>query len=266
MARKKVLSKEDSFKEIMKKKEFSGLPLEDVKLIYSLFDEDSFGEEEKIKKSRALLKKVYTAFTSKKLLIDKGKEPFWFLKKHMSTKERFPFYEKLYLKILRGFNKKDKILVYDLGSGVNGFSYPFFKKLGFEVKYVGFESIGQLVSLQNKYFKGNGNFKCLHRSLFDLKSVKKEIKKGAGKKIVFLFKVIDGLEMVKRNYSKKLLESLVPLVDLVVLSFATRSLVSRKKFFVKRNWIKKFIEENFSVLGSFEMGEEEYLLFSKKGL
>jgi len=42
--------------------------------------------------------------------------------------------------------------------------------------------------------------------------------------------VIDSLEVIERNYSKKLLKEIVPLVDLVVLSFATRSLGKRSKF------------------------------------
>jgi len=78
-----------------------------------------------------------------------------------------------------------------------------------------------------------------------------------------LFKVIDSLEVIERNYSKKLLEEIVPLVDKVVLSFATRSLGKRSKFNVQRSWIKKFINENFELLEDFEIGGERYFSFRK---
>ena len=56
----------------------------------------------------------------------------------------------------------------------------------------------------------------------------------------------------------------MPLAERVVVSFATRSLVSRKKFNVKRSWIKNFIKENFNVLDEFELGGEEYVVFENK--
>ena len=157
---------------------------------------------------------------------------------------------------------RGKISVIDLGAGVNGFSYGFFKNK--KINYVGVEAVGQLVELMNYFFEKNKiSGRAFHLSLFDLDKLKELIKKQKKPKVVFLFKVIDSLEVIERNYSKKLLEKIVPLVDKVVLSFATRSLDKRSKFSAQRSWIKKFINENFELLEDFEFGGERYLVFQK---
>jgi len=257
------MNKEELIKKIISKKEFSQLPLEDVKLVFEKVDKKDYLDEEKVKLTRDLLRKMYTVFLSNKLLNFKNKESSWFLKKHFSTNERFSHYSEIYSKIFEGI--KGEVSVYDLGCGANGFSSEFFpKKL--KINYFGVEAVGQLVEIQNKFFEKKKNFEFFHESLFNYEMIKEILKKGKGKKIVFLFKVLDSLEMVKRNYSKKLLLGLSSLTDFFVVSFATKSLVSKKKFFVQRNWFYSFLEENFEILKKFEIGNEEYLLFSKKDL
>lgn len=269
------MEKNELIKKIMKKKEFSDLPKKDVKRILKKIDEEDLLDEERIKKTRALLKKVYTVFTSKKLLNIRDKDPEWFLKKHASTRERLDYYEFIYHRALEGLS--DKVSVIDLGAGVNGFSYNKFLKSGFKVEYFAVEPIGQLVKLMNYYFKTKGlESSCaIKESLFELEKIKKIIKQvghcsvypkvqDKRAKIIFLFKVLDSLEMVERNYSKKLLLELVPLVDRIVVSYATKSLISGKRFFAKRKWLKEFIEENFKVIDEFEAGIENYIIFRKK--
>ena len=47
------------------------------------------------------------------------------------------------------------------------------KEVGFDVSYFGFEAVGQLVDLQNNYFKKEKkNAKCFWGSLFELGEVK----------------------------------------------------------------------------------------------
>ena len=41
---------------------------------------------------------------------------------------------------------------------------------------------------------------------------------------------LDSLEMLEKDFSKKLLKKIVPLVDKVVVSFATRSLGNGQRF------------------------------------
>ena len=68
---------------------------------------------------------------------------------------------------------------------------------------------------------------------------------------------------MQRDYSKTLINEIAPLSDKVVLSFATKSLGSRKKFSAQRNWILKFIEDNYKILDDFELGGERYIIFKK---
>ena len=257
---------EELYQKIIQKKEFSKLPRRDVELAYSQFERRETIDEEKIKLTRALLHRVFGAFLSEKLLnkkiIDK-KSIEKILKRHISTRERFNFYSELYERILKDFTDK-KINVIDLGAGINGLSYKYFDSNS--VNYISVESIGQLVELMNYYFRCEKikNAKAFHLSLFELEKVKELTKKQKGRKIVFLFKVVDSLEMLERDYSKKLLKKIVPLVDRVVVSFATRSLISKKSFSVKRYWFENFIKDNFNVLDTFELGGEKYFVFRKK--
>ncbi|MCA9487441.1 MAG: hypothetical protein KC516_00590 [Nanoarchaeota archaeon] len=245
---------------ITEKKEFSRLPEKDVEMIFEKFNKPYLTDLEKIKKTRDLLRKVYSVFASGKLLTLKNRDSEWILKKHISTRERFPFYQEIYNKLLGDYKKS--LTVFDLGCGVNGFSYSFFP---FSLNYFGVESIGQLVDLQNHYFKSEKiRGLVIHESLFNLEKIKKILSKGKGKKIIFLFKVIDSLEMVERNYSKKFLEEVSSKVNKIVVSFATRSLMKRSKFRVNRNWIYYFIKENFNLEEDFEIGAERYLVFSKR--
>lgn len=251
---KSILSK------IREKREFSQLPEKDIEMAFSHFEKRQTSEDEKIKLTRELLRKVFSAFISKKLLSLKNKEPEWILRKHISTRERIKYYPEIYRRILNELNKKINII--DLGAGINGFSYNYFKKLKYDVKYIAVESVGQLTELMNFYFKSNKiNANAIHLSLFELDKIKKLIKEQKGEKVIFLFKVIDALEMIKRDYSKELISEITPLADRVVLSFATKSLGNREKFNAKRSWIVDFIKENFIVLDDFEIAGERYIVF-----
>lgn len=249
------------FKKIILKKEFSQLPKTDIERVWKIFEKRQTSDEEKIKLTRDLLRKVYFAFGSLKLLnpkiVDK-KTPEEILKKHISTRERFENYKKVYNFVVGDFKNKN-ISIIDLGCGINGFSYKFFLK---KINYFGVEAVGQLVDLTNYYFdKEKINGKVFHESLFDLEEIKYLINKIKKPKIIFLFKVLDSLEMIERNYSKRLLREILPLAEKVVVSFATRSLISKKKFNVKRYWFENFVKEmNWKILNDFEKGGERYIV------
>ncbi len=252
--------KKELIEKITQKKEFSKLREIDVELAFGKFDKKEFSDLDKIKLTRDLLRKVFSAFTSQKLLSIKEKDPEWFLKKHLSTRERFNFYDLLYERILKD-QKKPSVI--DLGSGINGFSYNYLKK--FYVNYVAVDSIGQFIDLMNHYFKKEKlKGKAFHLSLFELEEIKSLIKRTKKPRTVFLFKAIDSLEMIERDYSKKLLSEIFPLVDRVIISFATRSLVRGTRFRAQRKWILNFVKENFEVLDDFELGNERYLMIEKK--
>lgn len=246
------------FDQITSKADFSKLLKMDVEKAFEHFEMRQVSIEEKIRLTRDLLRKVFSAFTSKKLLSLKDKDPEWVLNRHISTKERLPYYKELYERLLKGF---DKLTIFDLGAGINGFSYNFFPQGTY---YIGVEAMGQLVDLMNYYFKTRGlEARALHESLFNLGEIKKYLNQVKGTKFIFLLKTIDSLEMLERDYSKFFLKEIVPLVDRVVVSFATRSLIKKTKFKVKRNWIISFIKDNFEVLDEFELGSEKYLVFKE---
>ena len=255
---------EESYLKIILKKDFSKLPRGDVEIAYSKFEKRQVSEDEKIRLTRDLLRKVFSGFASGKLLSLKNKSEEWVLRKHLSTRERLPYYDKVYSRILNRFKEDEKISIVDLGSGVNGFSYNRLVKRNPEIDYLAIEAVGQLVDLMNDYFKRKKfNAIAIHKSLFEIDSIKKIIKKTKGAKILFLFKVLDSLEMLGRDYSKKFLLELVPTAKLAVISFATESMMRRKKFFAKRNWIINFIEENFTIVDNFNTGNESYLIVKK---
>jgi hypothetical protein len=251
------------FEKITEKKEFSQLPEKDVEMSFKIFEKRQEGDEEKIRLTRDLLRKVFSGFSSSKLFSLKNKSPEWILRKHLSTRERFSYYVEVYRRILRGFNKQVNII--DLGAGVNGFSYDFFKKAGFSISYLGVEAVGQLVDLMNSYFeKIQGNARAEHLSLFDLEKIEDILKKTKKPRVVLMFKIIDSLEMLKRDYSKELLIQVSKLSERIILSFATESMIKRKSFKVNRKWILDFCKENFKIKDDFEIAGERYIVLEKR--
>ena len=257
------MNQEDILKRVTEKREFSQVPEKDIEVAYSHFVRRQTSDEEKIRLTRELLHKVFGAFGSKKLLSPKDKDAKWILRKHISTRERLPFYKEIYKRILKNAGKR--VSAVDLGCGINGFSYDYFKELGVSVNYVGVEALGQLVDLTNQHFKRNQiKGKVIHASLFKLEKVKDIIKKEKKPRIVFLFKTLDSLEMLKRDYSFRLLEEVSKISDKVCVSFATRSLVKRERFRAKRAWLTRFIEEKFKITDDFELGGERYIVFKNR--
>ena len=250
---------EQLIQKITSKKEYSQLPMKDVELAFEKFDKEKYSDEEKVKLTRKLLREVFSSFTSQKLLSLKEKDAEWVLKKHVSTRERLLYYPELYKRILKNLDKE--ISVIDLGAGVNGFSYDFFPG---GVDYLAVEGMKQLVDLMNDYFKREKiKGKAIHLSLFELDKVKTEIKKMKSPRVIFLFKTIDSLEMLEKDYSKKLILEISILVERIVVSFAVKSMGKGIRFRAKRDWIIDFIKENFKIEEDFELGGERYLSFRK---
>jgi hypothetical protein len=275
-----MISRDELINKIIEKKDFSQLPRKDVELAFEKFEKKTNSEYQSLKLTRNFLRKIYSSFSSRKLFGETvvGKDKGWILMKHKSTKERLEFYSEIYSRIFENISgAQEEISIFDLGCGVNGLTFDLIekniKKLNNQVKvnYVGVEAVGQLVDLGNNHFKENKlDKKCkyYHESLFDTKKIKNIINTISGFKIIFLFKVIDSLEVLERNYSKTLISWLLEDkdlgVDLIVLSFATRSLGNRKKFSVQRGWLLKFIDDNFKILDNFEVGGEKYIVFEKR--
>jgi len=258
------MNREEILEKITEKKEFSQLPKKDVERAYERFERRQCSDEEKIRLTRDLLRRAFTAFMGRKIMNPKDKDARWFLLRHVSTKERFDFYERLYSRILNDFDKKE-ISIIDLGAGINGLSYYFFEKIGRKVKYIGVEGVKQLVDVVNYFFNKNKiNAVVINESLFEIKKIKEIVKEQKRPRICFLFKTVDSLEMLKRDYTKEFLSEIVPLCDKFVVSFATRSLFKKHLFKVRRDWAIKYIKENFNILDEFELGNERYILFKSR--
>lgn len=254
---------------IKQKKEFSELPEKDIEIAFWKFDKDRYSDEEKVKLTRNLLRKVYSGFGGKRILSFKGKSAKEILEKHLSTRERFPNYEEIYGRLLKWFDKNKNLSVIDLGAGVNGFSYGFFKKIGFKkIHYLSVEAVGQLAEITKDFFeKENIDAESHHESLFDKEKIYSLMKKQKSPKIIFMFKVIDSLETMKRDYTKEFLEDMKDFLskeDVVVISFATESWYKRKKFFANRKWLIDFLEDNFDFADDFSTTGERYIVFRKK--
>lgn len=256
------MDKKELIKKITQKKEFSKIPIRDIEIALDKFYNPHFSEEEIVKKVRNFLRKIFSGFSGKKLMGWKEKPPEEILRKHLSTRERLEDYEEIYQRVLKNLPKKISII--DMGAGVNGFSYPFFKSIGKEVDYVAIEAIGQFVELTNNYFKKTKDkITAIHATLFDLEKIKEIVLKNKTPRIAFLFKVVDSLEKVERDYTKKLLEEIVPILDRVVISFPTESWMKRKKFHVQRKWLTDFIQKKWNFIDDFTIKGERYLVFEK---
>ena len=247
-------------KKIMSKKEFSDIPESLVERVIQKVYNKEMDEREVVKKTRALLRKNLAAFLSRNLLKKKLLETEKILRSHTSTRERYPYYDMIYKEILRVVEEKEPSII-DLGAGINGLSYDYFLINGYKPRYIAIEAVGQLVDLMNQYFETHDiNGRAIKMDLFNLEELLEVVRNTDKPRIVFLFKLIDGLEIIERDYSKRLLLALKPLTDLMVISIPTRSLSSRRKFRATREWLKKFLRENFEIVKNFSIPGEEFII------
>jgi hypothetical protein len=238
-------------KEVKKKREFSGLPDSVVERAVGIAGDD-------VKEVRALLRKYFGVFLTNRVLKGKGD----LLGSHMSSKKRD--YEKFYEEIFSGIDEVGSIV--DLGCGANGFSYGFLRDVVGDVDYVGVEAAGQLVDHMNKYFEESDfSAKAVVGDLFDIKGVLKILESAKKPRVVFLFQVVDALENLEKDFSKRFLLEISKESEWIVLSLPTESLGGRKKFAVRRKWMMDFLRENFLVEKEFPMfGEKIIILKNKK--
>jgi hypothetical protein len=246
-------SNKDLISLVKKKSEFSELPDSVVMKALNSFEISKIKNlDEKVKETRAFLRKYFTVFITNKLVSGKlGNEEI--LEKHISSKNRD--YQTLYER----FDFESKNIV-DLGAGLNGFSYPYLASN----RYVAVEAIKVFVDVMNNYFQKNKLNAVAHNiDLFNLTHIR-DLIKLENMPVVFLFNVIDALEKLERDYSKKLLLEIVPVSEKIIVSFPTRSLTGKSKFYTNRDWILTFIKENFDILDDFEQEGERFIIFKKK--
>jgi hypothetical protein len=239
--------------EIKKKKEFSELPDSIVERAAEMSKGD-------VKESRALLRKYFGVFLTNKIM--KGKGSFDdLLMAHMSSKKRN--YNEFYKDIFSDGENVGSIV--DLGAGMNGFSYNYLKDVLGDVDYLAVEAAGQEVEHMNNYFKENGfSAKAVVWDLFEVDKIKGLLKGQKKPRVVFLFQVVDALENLERDFSKKFISEISKECEKIVLTLPTESLGGRKKFAVQRKWILDFLEEKFVIERNFEEDGELIIILKNK--
>jgi len=243
-------------KEVKNKRELSMLPNSIIQNALDLNQQD-------VKITRAFLRKYFGVFLTNKVLKLKYEK---ILKSHISSKKRD--YLQLYSLIHSVIGGEVKSIIV-LGCGANGFSYPFILGEFGEVSYIGLEAVGQIVSNTNTFFQEN-NFKeakVVQTDIFDLEKIKQSISKMPSRRVIFLFQVIDALESIEKNFSKKLLleiRSILSFNDTLIISNSKKSISGRSNFLSKRDWLKNFLSENFQIINEFSLFDEDMIIFKKK--
>ena len=249
--------------EVKEKKEYSGLNdnfvrrvMKPYELKYNVYEPKQ--RKKFVKEVRAKLRELYGAFllpTNKKRNDALNKIKSWddkegcerVLKMHISTKERYRYYEKIYSWLK---SKTPVYTVFDIGCGYNIFSMPW---LG-NVHYYGLEINKDDVDFCNAYlnkFQLTGAIR--YGDVFDFEKFMKV-------DVVFLFKVLEGFEALERGFTEKLLKKLD--CDYILVSFATRSLGGGKVISEKRlKWFLELVD----VVERKKFGDEVYFLCRKKG-
>ncbi len=235
-------------KEVSRKKEFSGLPDSIVKRALDLSGGD-------VKAARALLRKYFGVFLTNRVLKGSGD----LLGMHMSSKKRD--YEKFYGEVFSEIENVGTVI--DLGCGVNWLSYEWLPE---GVSYIGIEAVGQLVKLGNDYFKERGlDNKIVWMDLFDVGGVVGLLKEAKRPRVVFMLQVVDAMEGLERDFSKRFILEVAKECDWIVLSFSMESLGGRKKFVAQRKWMMDFLVKNFLTKKTLvSRGEKIIILKNKK--
>ena len=157
---------------------------------------------------------------------------------HRSTKERLPYYGKIYKKIF----SLDIDSILDLGSGLNIFSYPFIPNK--KIEYIATELTDDDCNLIDDYFKLMECFGLRGGSLKgDLINLKYFPKTDA----CFIFKILDSLEELKRDMSRDLLGRIKS--KYIIVSFPTKTLSGKVLSKKRLSWFNKIAKtyETFEV-------------------
>ncbi|MBU0472036.1 MAG: hypothetical protein KKF89_03040 [Nanoarchaeota archaeon] len=202
--------------------------------------------EEKYSKKEELLSKI-TAKNKDKILRE-------ILSLHKSSKERIPYYKKIYKKIFEITKKPESIL--DLACGLNPLSYEW---LGCKPRYVASDISSKDLSFIQTFFnkikiKGETERIDLTENIDYIQKKKFDI--------CFLFKALDSIEARNRHASKKIIEKINS--DWIVVSFSKVSLGGGKEIKKsKRNWFVNFLKKNNYHYEEFEIPNEYFIVVKK---
>ncbi|RME30964.1 hypothetical protein D6789_04110 [Candidatus Woesearchaeota archaeon] len=174
---------------------------------------------------------------------------------HQSSKERLPFYPRVYREIFSRTGVPSTIL--DIGCGANPYSYHF---LGCKPRYVAVDLPSDELALLNTFFERagiDGEVKGL-----DVVDDADCIGKLGSFDVCFCFKLLDSLETVKRHSAKKVLGSLN--AQWIIVSFPTLSIGGGKRIKQeRRTWFEHFLAKQEWSYESFEIPNEVFYIIPK---
>ncbi|MGC9309260.1 MAG: hypothetical protein ACP5D2_01020 [Candidatus Nanoarchaeia archaeon] len=243
----------DYLKQVKEKKEYAGLPDSLIKRVLRLQEVRKEQGKARIKRARAILRKYFTVFLTNKVL---KLEDELILTKHKSTQHRD--YKQLYRRILG-----QEAGIIDLGAGVNGFSYPYINEIS-KRRYLAIEASKQLVDKMNQYFQSRNYLaKAIQADLFDLEEIVDIVRENSNHdSVVWLFQVIDALEGIQRDYSKRLISALLE-YGRVIVSFSLRSLSGRSKLAGKK-WLFDFFKtDGVKIKDNFIHNGERFMVLER---
>lgn len=179
-----------------------------------------------------------------------------FLKSHRSSKERLNYYEVVYNKIEQSHSIKSLV---DLGCGLNPLSYSLLKDL--KTCFCADINTEEINFLNQFFNKSSFAGEAQVLDLTDVDALKIVSDKTKQVDCCFLFKVLDGLESIKRGSSRKLLDNINS--KIVVVSFSNITISGKNNIKSQRFWFKNLLDElklKGVVVEEFSFGFEDYFI------
>jgi len=254
---KKIRSKlehANSFKEFSRSGEFAELKKlvrAELRKVYGVFDLDEKKQRkellEKLKKEKSNTKNNDEKKIIRELLL-----------LHQSSKERIDYYDEIYKKIFSITDTPASIL--DLGCGANPYAYAY---LGCTPVYVAMDLPSDDLKDIAAFFKIEGiDGEAMAVDLVKDYEKLGELLKQNPVDMIFLFKVLDSLETVKRNISGKLLDNLH--ARWIVVSFPLISLGGGKAIRSERRaWFEKLLARRDLHYETFSVPNEIFYVIRK---
>ena len=220
----KIIDRESIIDAITSKKELQSIDREYVKTLLTNYPKQVTSPKELkiiVKEIRAKLRRTYGVYRKKGPLS---------LKTHASTRERLPYYKRLYKEIFIITGQPKSII--DLGCGLNPLSATIIDEP--KPKYYAYDINKVEIAHINQYFKENRiNGKA---EILDIRKV--ELLPKAD--LAFLFKITDLIEKKGHKETERILTNLK--VKHAIISFPTKTLSGKKMNFPRRRWVELLAE------------------------
>jgi hypothetical protein len=211
-----------------------------------------FREKTNFAEIKSALEKLKKSMNKKAIREEAVREILW---SHSSTRERLPFYDKLYKKIFSLTGKPKTIL--DLGCGLN-----YFSLLNHNLVYYGYDIAKNEIKVVNDYIKSSG--KAAGAKILNILKITglKKLPKGD---VALLLKMTDIIDKADKAKSHKNTENVIKAIPAkyIIISFPTITMSGRKMNFPRRKWIELMCKRQGYGFKSFELGNELFYVIKK---